>query len=118
MTREQLTEIEAKAKGGSDPRSEPASDNPCDGKRSSAGLVIELRPNTADRLRTAAERNGSTPASVVEKALQVWLRRDEYRAVRTAAREHARLVLERLRAEGRLNPPWPGQPRNQEGIPR
>jgi len=118
MTREQLTKIEATAKVGPDPRSDKASGNPCDGKRSSAGLVIELRPTTADRLRTAAQRNGSTPASVVEKALHFWLRRDEYRAWSRAAHTKARLLVDRLRAEERLNPEPFGQPRKQEGTPR
>jgi len=100
------------------PRSGSAAGNPCYHKRSSACLVIELRPTTADRLRTAAQRNGSTPASMAEKALQFWLRRDEYRASRRAAHAKARLLMERLRAEGRLNPQPSGQPRKQEDIPR
>ena len=95
-----------------------ASGQPCAGKRSGTALVIEFPPATADRLRTAAERNGSTQASMAEKALEFWLRRDEYRAWSRAARAKARLLVERLRAEGRLNPEPFGQPRKQEGTPR
>jgi len=103
---------------GPNPSSGPASNNPCDAKASGTALVIEFPPATADRLRTAARRAGSTPASMAEKALQFWLRRDEYRAARRAAHANARLAMERLRAEGRLNPQPPGQPRKQEGTPR
>jgi len=124
-SREQLTKIEATAEGvvehtltGPDRHYEPTSDNPCDGKRSSAGLVIELRPTTADRLSTAARRAGSTPAAMAEKALEFWLRREEFRAWSRAAHVKARLLVERLRAEGRLNPEPFGQPRKQEGTPR
>ena len=82
------------------------------------GLVIEFPPATSDRLRTAAQRAGSTPAALAEKALQFWLRREEYRAWSRAAHAKARLLVERLRAEERLNPEQSGQPRKQEGTPR
>jgi len=127
MTIEQLTKIEATAEGVVEhqppltvpyPRSEPASNNPSDGKRFGAGLVVELRPNTADRLRKAARRAGSTPAAMAERALEFWLRPEEFRAWSRAARTKARLLVDRLRAEGSLNPEPSGQPRKQEGTTR
>jgi len=103
---------------GPNPISGPASNNPCDAKASRSALVIEFPPATADRLRTAARRAGSTPAAMAEKALEFWLRREEFRAWSRAAHVKARLFAERLRAEGSLNPEPAGQPRKQEGTPR
>jgi len=100
------------------PLSGQAECHPSYRKPSGTALVIEFPPATADRLRTAARRAGSTPASMAEKTLEFWLRRDEYRAWRRDAHAKARLLVERLRAEGSLNPEPSGQPRKQEGTPR